>query len=855
MDVQRRQEILRLVNEALDIGTDERPLFLDKACHGDTALRLEVESLLADHERTDALTESLPVAEKRLPAIGSMLKSYRIERQLGRGGMGVVFLAYDTRLHRRVAIKVVESILTDERSARRLLHEARSAAALNHPNICTVHEVGDADGMAFIAMEYVEGKSLRERLHEGALPLGDVLDYGIQAADALAYAHDHDVVHRDFKAANIILTETRRLKIVDFGLAKRGGESLMGATTTVVPAGSAAGTPATMAPEQVRGEVADARTDIWALGVLLYHMIAGAPPFKAATVSELFSSILRDEPPRMPDTVPAELNDIVRRCLEKEPARRYQRAADVRAALGAVPNASTALRRINPLRVSAGLIAAAVFTLAGILGVALNIGDVRTRVTGGSPTRTFDSLAVLPLENLSKDAEDEYFAAGMHEALIVGLGKLSGLQRVSARPSVLRYRTLDKPLRQIADELGVKALITGTVLHVDDRVRITAHLIDPATERQLWSESYEREVRDVLALQNEVVAAIARQVQLQLSPEERTALARARQVNPAAYEAFLKGTFFLNTFTPEGFQKGMGLLQEAVAIDPAEPLAYARLAQGYALAEVFSPASSPDDTARARAAALKAVELDPASAEAHNAVATFKFAKEWDYAGADRSYRRAIELNSNLADAHISYAQYLSIFGTEAEAIREWKRGIQLDPLSPLYTAWFAGAYWEFGRFDEAIVEANKALELQPDFPVGLVVLGLAQMDKNRSGEATATHEKLAAKYPSKMNTSILARTYACAGRGADARRLLAGVLTSTPADPPHPWFVAAVYTALGDYDEAVNWLEKAYDLRIGFVTNLARDRAAGFDLRPLQMHPRFRDLLKKLNLPYPPRA
>jgi serine/threonine-protein kinase len=293
----------------------------------------------------------------------------------------------------------------------------------------------------------------------------------------------------------------------------------------------------------------------------------------------------------------------------------------------------------------------------------------------------------------------------------------------------------------------------------------------------------------------------------------------------------------------------MALLREAVALDPAEPLAYAGLARGYSLMEVFSPATSRDDAARAEAAALRALALDDGLAEAHTAVGTFKFAKAWDYAGAERHFRTALRINPNLAEARIVYAQYLSIFGGQEEALTEWKRGIALDPLSPLYAAWLAAAYWEFGRFDDALAQARKARDLQPDFPVALMVEGLALLDTGRRAAAIGTHEAFAAKYPQRGNTWILARTYASAGRPQQARELLAGLRATPPPDLVHPWFVAAAYSALGDQDEAVTWLERAYELRIGFLTNLARERAAGFDLRPLRSHPRFQLLLRRMNL------
>jgi len=437
----------------------------------------------------------------------------------------------------------------------------------------------------------------------------------------------------------------------------------------------------------------------------------------------------------------------------------------------------------------------------------------------------------------------------MHEALIVGLGKLSGLRRVSARPSVLRYRMSDTPLRQIAGELNVGALITGTVLRSGDRIRITAHLIDGPTERPLWSESYERELRDVLTLQNEIVSAIARQVELELSPREQAGLARARRVNPAAYEAYLKGKFQLNKFTPESFQKALTLLQQAVAIDPTEPLAWAGLSQAYGLMELFTPVPRADVIPRAKAAALKALELDETLAEAHVALADIT-ANEWNYVGAERSYRRALELNPNLPDAHIHYSWHLAVFGTEESALAEIQRGVALDPLSPLYTSWLAGMYWEFGRFDDAIREANKAMELQADFPVALFVLGLAHLDKGHHAEAIAFHERGAAKYPNQSFTWTLARTYAMTGRTADARKIMRPLESGgPPGDALHPWFIAAAYAALGEDGKALDWLEKAYDARILFLPNLKRERAAGGSFQSLRSNPRFQALLRRLNL------
>lgn len=488
MSAERWREVSRLFHEAVEQPVQERAAFLDRACR-DLAVREEVESLLAQDADGHTLFGVASAAPGRLGP-GDVLSSYRIEKALGRGGMGTVFLAFDARLRRHVAIKLVEGAASGRTVTERLIHEARSAAALSHPNICTIYEVGETSGITFIAMEYVRGQSLRERLDSGALPLADVIELGLQAAGALAYAHDRQVVHRDFKAANVIVTEQQWLKVIDFGLARRRDAPRTDSTTmaTVVPAGRAAGTPYAMAPEQVRGEAAERSADIWALGVLLYEMATGTIPFRGDTVPELFSVILRDEPAPMPDGTPQALRALVLRCLAKDQTRRPH-AHEVAVALEGLrerPPLGAVRRGRRPRAAIAAGSALLVLTLLASIPL---IDGLWTTPAERTPVRSFTSIAVLPLENLSGRADQEYFTAGMHEALIVRLGKLSGLQRVTARPSVLRYRTIDRPLGQVARELGVDALITGTVLAVGDKVRITAHLIDPATERQLWSDS------------------------------------------------------------------------------------------------------------------------------------------------------------------------------------------------------------------------------------------------------------------------------------------------------------------------------------------------------------------------------
>jgi serine/threonine-protein kinase len=781
----------------------------------------------------------------------ALAERYRVSGEIGRGGMATVYRAHDLKHDRPVALKVLKPQLAAALGTERFLREITVTARLDHAHILPLLDSGEAAGLLYYVMPYVEGESLRDRLNrEKQLPLDDALRIAGEVADALSCAHSHGIVHRDVKPENILLGGGHA-RVADFGIARAvtaaGGKSL---TET----GLAIGTAAYMSPEQAfGGREVDARTDVYSLGCVLYEMLAGHPPYTGATPEAILARKSLEAVPSLRvvrETVPAAVEQAVAKALAKVPADRFGSALQFAEALekggATAPQAvSSDARGWRRWRLGAAVLAVA--AVAAILFVT-NVGGLRTKPSIGASGPRIESLAVLPLENLSGDAEQDYFAAGMHEALIVVLGKLSGLRRVSARPSVLRYQKIDRPLRQIAGELGVGALITGTVLRSGNRVRITAHLIDPATEQQLWADSYEREVRDVLALQNEIVAAIARQVQLQLSPRDRAGLARARQVNPEAYEAYLKGKFQLNKFTTEGFEKGMALFHRAIAIDSAEPLAYAGLALGYSLLEVLTAAPSPDALPRAKAAALMAVKLDETLAEAHDALSEVR-SSEWDYAGAEQSVRRALELNPNLPEPHIHYAWHLSIFGSEAESIAEMKRGIELDPLSPLYTAWLGGLYWEFGRFDEAITEAQKAMELQPDFPVALYVLGLAHADKGQYQEAIAAHQKGLAMYPNRNFSWSLARTYAVAGRTADARKIMAGLESGRPGDALHPWFIAGAYVALGENEKAMSWLEKAYEARSLFLPNLRRERSAGLDLRPLRTHPRFQALLRRVNL------
>ncbi len=495
--------------------------------------------------------------------LGKTLGHYRILEKIGAGGMGEVYRAHDEQLGRDVAIKLLPaSVLSDATARARLLREARSAASLNHPHICTIHEVGEADGQAYIAMELVEGQPLSARLAGGALPTEQVLRYGLQLAEALGHAHERGLVHRDLKSANVVITTEGRAKVLDFGLAKRLSEGEMDVVTrsqaSLTAAGALVGTLAYMAPEQLRGQPADARSDVWALGVVLHEMATGSRPFQGQTGFELSSAILTQRPAPLVGKAPLGLRAVIERCLEKEPARRYQRAGEVRAALEAVQTGAvapwTAWRyRLARRRWLAA--AGAVVVLAAVL-VGLNVGGLRERLRHGASPSGINSIAVLPLENLSHDPEQEYFTDGMTEALITELGQISAL-RVISRTSAMHYKGTRKTLPEIARELHVDAVVEGSVERYGQRVRITAQLIEAPTDRHLWAKSYERDLGDVFALQDAVAQAITNEIKIKLTTQEQRRLASARRVNPQAHEAYLRGRFFWNKRSPEGLNRAL----------------------------------------------------------------------------------------------------------------------------------------------------------------------------------------------------------------------------------------------------------------------------------------------------------
>ncbi len=776
--------------------------------------------------------------------IGSTVSHYKILEKLGEGGMGVVYKAVDTKLKRIVALKFLPPELTrDPEAKQRFTHEAQAASALQHTNVCTIHDIDEtSDGQMFIVMDCYEGQSLKEKISGLPMELGEALEIMVQIASGLAKAHEKGIIHRDIKPANIFITTEGTVKILDFGLAK-----LAGRQTKLTKTGSTLGTVAYMSPEQARGEEVDRRTDIWSLGVLLYELVSGKLPFASEYSMAAVYSILNEEPKPLTtlnSDVPVELEIIVKKMLAKNHEERYQNIDEI---LLDIQELQEPIKGISILylirkflirkRRTAGAMAAGLLLLA-LIAILLTI----LVPTPASIT----SIAVLPLENLSGNPDQDYFAAGLHEELIVDLSKLSGLNRVIARASVMRYQKSDKMLSEIGQELGVDALITGSVVKLGDRVNVTVQLIESATEKQLWANRYENQIRDILSIRNEIVTAIAHELKIQLTPEEQTRLATVQQVNPDAYEAYLRGTFQWCRMTAQDFNIALRYFELARAIDPNYPLAYVGIALVWMGRQQNGFVPTSEATPKIKTAATKALELDSTLEDVHRLLANIKAWVDWDWYGADISFRRAITLNPNDAQAHAYYSHLLQIFGEQEKAIMHIELARQLDPFNTLFQSLYAMNLMYEHRYDDAIDLLGDILRKAPNDPIALSTLRSAYHMKGRYKEALEIWKRsFAAKGDLQAQEAL--------GMGSsesDYRTALTNVanLLIARSDTANvtPWQIATLYTRAGKKKEALDWLEKAFAVRDPNMVYISIDPI--FDY--LREDQRFKALLQQMNFP-----
>jgi serine/threonine-protein kinase len=879
MDTERRQRIIELVAAAAAHAPGKRGDFLAAACGDDAALRREVESRLATVSEPGPAPPLVETPTFRFPrpaapdavagavdtrlSPGACLGPYRIVALLGAGGMGQVYVAHDPRLGREVAIKVLaRHTPADREQLRRFEQEARAASALNHPNLLAVFDAGNQDGFPYVVTELLEGETLEERLRRGALLLREALQCARQIAAGLAAAHEKGIVHRDLKPGNVFLTRDGRVKILDFGLAKR--TTLADATDLAAGhtrPGIVMGTLGYMSPEQVRGQPVDPRSDLFSFGAVLYEMLTGRRAFTGPSTVETLSAILTAEPPdlsRSAGAVPPAVERLVQACLRKDRSERMQSAAALAAALdellrspagseGARPPGEPSRERPSPVGRRATRALAVLGAAAALAAGSLIPWRLRS---GARPPSVRAMLAVLPVENLTGDPRQEFISDGLTEELITQLGGLNAQQLgVIARASAMSYKGTHKKADQIGRELGVDYILESSLRGTGDRIRATAQLVRVRDQTYLWSQSYDRTMSDVVALQTEVARAIAAKIQVQLTSPAAAPRARQRRVNPDAYLASLQGRYHWNKRSREMLVRSIEDFQQAIHLDPAYPQAYAGLADSYLSLVLIAEPHPEELLLRARIAALAALRLDDSIAEAHTSLAYAKFYYDWDWPGAEAEFRRAIELNPGYATAHQWYAEFLGLMGREHEAIGELNKALELDPLSLIINMEAGLPYLYLGQYDAAIHRFRKTLRLDPNFALAHCNLGIAYVEKGEAGKGIAEIEEASRLDSTAAIVSFLAHAYAAAGRRADAERLLRQLLRQVEDKQVSSYFLVRIYVALHEDDKALDALDQAYAEHHWGMARIAVVRI----LDPLRSNPRFQDLVRRMKLP-PPR-
>jgi eukaryotic-like serine/threonine-protein kinase len=779
--------------------------------------------------------------------LGRTFSHYRIIEMIGAGGMGVVYRAHDEHLDRDVALKFLPpGALGDGDARKRFRTEALILAKLNHPNIATIHEFVTQDGTEFLVMEYLSGKSLAQERAGEAWPEKQLIVLSSQIAQALQEAHERGVIHRDLKPGNVMITPKGLAKVLDFGLA--GHCRPVSETTTIdgrVEPRFVAGTEPYMAPEQLLGDSMDARTDVYGLGALMYQLATGQRPFRDEISARLTDAILHQPPVpvrSLNDAITPELERIIMKCLEKEPENRYQSAKELDVDLRRLqmPSSSGMIVGSTPRKFSGRWkIAAAIVCVIVILTAAIWSGARHyNRGAMRSGPLQIQSVAVLPLENLSGDPEQDYFAEGMTEELITQLAQIGAL-RVISRTSVMPYQGSRKPLPQIARELGVDAVVEGSVMRSGDHVRINAKLIQASTGESLWAKAYDRNLTDVLNLQAEVARDIAQEIRVELTPQEQSRLSSSARVSPEAHDAYLKGRYHWSKDTEEQYRQAEKYFQQAIEIDPNYAASYSGLADYYWATNELAPQIAMP---KAKEYAQKALAIDDSLSAAHTTLADVKFYADWDWAGAELEYKRAIQLNPNDAEAHRMYSVFLSAMGRADDALAEMRIVQNLDPLSVFTSSGWA--YYFARQFDRAIDQCQKTLELEPDDIGAHSCLGYSYLAKKDYAKAVAESKKaadLSKNEPLRMEGLGLA--YGMAGQKDEARRLLAALQTQSKLRYVPPYFLATVYVGLGEKDQAFALLEKGYAERDPYLTYLKVEPA----LDPLRSDPRFQQLLQRV--------
>ncbi len=860
MKPERWKRVDALLSAVLERKEEHRAAFLAQQCEGDEELRGQVEALLKAYGAasdfletppggaTEALAQNVSVAPtqparvsqiaRRPTLVGRVLSHYRLDEPLAVGGMGVVYRATDLKLGRPVAIKLISHHLaTDETAKARFVREARTASSLDHPNIGVIHEIGEEDGDLFIVMSLYEGETLKQTLERGALPLDEGIRVMRELALGLEAAHRAGIIHRDIKPANVMLTKEGNVKILDFGLAKLASA---GAEETLTQTGQAIGTLLYMSPEQLKGEAVDARSDLWSLGVLAYQLVTGVCPFKADSNAATVARILHDEPSPLA-AIPGSphwLADLVWDLLRKDPSERPQTATEV-------------LQRLEQRRATRKRSVRSRFRWRRRLGLALGVLLLAALLAPAAwlalrnrSGEAIESLAVLPFVNGGNDPEAQYLSDGLTETLINHLSQLPNL-RVIARTSVSRYRGQPFDLERVSRELAVRAVLVGTLEASSNGFSVSAELIDTRDNSHLWGDNYRSKSADLLSLQGEISRKILESVRPHLSRKQKERLAKRSTVDPQAYQLYLRGLYHREKWTAEGMKVARDYYQQAIKRDPNFALAQVALAGTYRYPDL------PRDQAiqKAKEATLQALKIDETLGEAHASLAEVKLRADWDWVGAEKEYKLALELAPGYAEGHHLYSHYLLAASRFGESLIESQRALALDPLSPPMNVHLGYHYYFIREYDRAIAQYRKAIEMFPDYAEGHRQLGWAYVATGSYEQGVAEYEKAnALSGVSQETISALRKAFAASGIRGYWRRELESALEQSKHGYVDPIPIAQRFANLGETDQAFAWLQRAYDERS--VDLIELNNYSDFEM--MHSDPRYQVLVRRIGIPAP---